>query len=112
MLQKRLELQLSEVKEKIERIAGGRYSKNEAFEEAVDLKANELLGQIGNGSLADIEATYEHFLRKVRLAGVTEEVRDVFEKDLPNKIAELVTAVKALPPIPKNDVESTQLLAD
>lgn len=112
MLQKKLELQLSEVKEKITRIAGGRYAQNPDFEEAVKLKANDLLGHIGNGSLADIEATYEHFLRKVRLAGVTDDVREVFEKDLPSRIAELTEAVKALPPIPKSDADATKLLED
>lgn len=98
MAEKKLELQLSEVREKIGRISGkNKWDKNKDFEAAVERRVSELLGSIGDGSLATIEATYEHFLRKVRLAGLTEEVREVFEKELPAKLAEISASVKALP---------------
>lgn len=111
MLEKKLELQMGEVKQKIESIEGtSKWNKNEDFENAVIREVSKLLGGIGDGALADIEATYEHFLRKVRLAGVTDEVRAVFETDLPAKIKELTAVVKLLPPAPTVDKLDVKLL--
>lgn len=101
ILAKKLELQLDEVKAKIKQIAGSKYSNKPEFEDAIDRRVSVLLGTVADGSLADIEATYNHFVRKVRLAGLTDEVRGVFETELPARLKELTAAVKQLPPPPK-----------
>lgn len=110
-MEKTLELQLEEIRNKIKTIEGtSRWNRNDEFEERVERKINELLGQIGGGSLADIEANYEFFLRKVRLAGVTDDVRDLFETNLPNKIKELTAMIRLLPEPPKANEDEVKLV--
>jgi hypothetical protein len=98
MQEKKLELQLSDIRDKITALAGkSKWEKNKGYEAMVERRVSQLLGSVGNGSLAEIQANYEFFLRKVRLAGVTDDVRDLFEKDLPAKIKELSKKIASLP---------------
>lgn len=110
--EKKLELELEQVRTKIASIFGHTsYSdERERFNEAVERELSALLASVGDGALAEVTAAHEMFIRKIRLTSLTDELKDVFTSEIPKQIEKLSANMTLLPPPPKVGRDAIELL--
>lgn len=83
---------LEELDTKIARVEGNKYDSNNPLDSEVKSRLSKRL----NGTSKEVHEVINNLIRRVKLAGVSTEMKNVFEQ-IPKVLEELKTKVKSLP---------------